>query len=253
MARWFRSGLSVSAPFVWRCLNSRSVLRFHVPLIEPDVRFSRIRLSDGRRLQAHAARTARTASPEAQACSGVASSTFRGGNRLAPLSRPLSPSQAHPKSGPFPPPALPGFTGTASLSATPYGPACPSRASGWCLYTTAGASRVASDLLVYVPSPLPRRDRWMRALLSFSNDGGLPRSMGGSAPALPLSRPAQRSLTFRPAYSPGRLATLYTGGFGDVVAYVPAPIATDRSNICRVGLSPTEVPRLFTAHHGCTG
>ena len=34
----------------------------------------------------------------------------------------------------------------------------------------------------------------MRALLSFSNDGGLPRSMGGSAPALPFSRPAQRSL-----------------------------------------------------------
>ena len=27
-------------------VNGRSVLRFHVPLIEPDVRFSRIRLSD---------------------------------------------------------------------------------------------------------------------------------------------------------------------------------------------------------------
>ena len=105
-----------------------------------------------------------------------------------------SPSQAYPKSGPFPPPALPGITGTTSLSATPYGPACPSRVSGWCLYTTAGASRVASDLLEYVPSPLPRRDRWMRALPSFSNDGGLPRSSGGSAPALPFSRPAQRSL-----------------------------------------------------------
>ncbi len=31
----------------------------------------------------------------------------------------------------------------------------------------------------------------------------------------------------RPAYSPSHLATLYTGGFGDVVAFVPAPIATD--------------------------
>ena len=46
MARWFRRGLSVSAPFVWRCLNSLSVLRFHIPLVEPDVRISRIRLSD---------------------------------------------------------------------------------------------------------------------------------------------------------------------------------------------------------------
>ena len=39
-------GLSVSAPFVWRRLNSPTVLRFHVPLIEPDVQFSRIRLSE---------------------------------------------------------------------------------------------------------------------------------------------------------------------------------------------------------------
>ncbi len=27
-------------------INSRSVLRFHIPLIEPDLRISRIRLSD---------------------------------------------------------------------------------------------------------------------------------------------------------------------------------------------------------------
>jgi len=33
-------------PFVCRCLNSSTVLRFHIPLIEPDRRFSRIRLSD---------------------------------------------------------------------------------------------------------------------------------------------------------------------------------------------------------------
>jgi len=78
----------------------------------------------------------------------------------------------------------------------------------------------------------------------FPNDGGLPRNSGGSAPALPFSRPAQRSLTLRPAYSPSRLATLYTGGFGDFVAYVPAPIATDWSNRCRVGISPTQDPRL---------
>ena len=31
----------------------------------------------------------------------------------------------------------------------------------------------------------------------------------------------------RPAYSRGRLATLYTGGFGDFVTYVTAPVATD--------------------------
>ncbi len=39
-------GLSVADPFGHRCLTSLAMLRFHIPLIEPDVRFSRIRLSD---------------------------------------------------------------------------------------------------------------------------------------------------------------------------------------------------------------
>ena len=39
-------GLSVTDPFGCRGLTSPAVLRFHIPLIEPDVRVSRIRLSD---------------------------------------------------------------------------------------------------------------------------------------------------------------------------------------------------------------
>ena len=46
MARWFRCSLSVAGPFVCRCLTSCTMLRFHLPLIEPDGRISRIRLSD---------------------------------------------------------------------------------------------------------------------------------------------------------------------------------------------------------------
>jgi hypothetical protein len=38
--------LSVSGSFVCRCLTSPTMLRLHSPLIKPDVRFSRIRLSD---------------------------------------------------------------------------------------------------------------------------------------------------------------------------------------------------------------
>jgi hypothetical protein len=38
VARWFRSVLSVSGPFVCRCLIIQTVLRFHIPLIEPDMR-----------------------------------------------------------------------------------------------------------------------------------------------------------------------------------------------------------------------
>ena len=46
----WRSGLGQAYPlsgsFVCRCLTSLTVLRFHIPLIEPDVRISRIRLSE---------------------------------------------------------------------------------------------------------------------------------------------------------------------------------------------------------------
>jgi hypothetical protein len=46
----WRGGLGgayrLSGPFVCRCLTSSTLLRFHIPLIEPDRRVSRIRLSD---------------------------------------------------------------------------------------------------------------------------------------------------------------------------------------------------------------
>jgi hypothetical protein len=46
VARWFRWSLSVTDPFVGRCLTSSPCFRFHTPLIEPDVRICRIRLSE---------------------------------------------------------------------------------------------------------------------------------------------------------------------------------------------------------------
>ncbi len=46
VTRWFRTGLSGSGPFGCRCLIIHSVPRLHIPLIEPDMRISRIRLSD---------------------------------------------------------------------------------------------------------------------------------------------------------------------------------------------------------------
>jgi hypothetical protein len=41
-----RLDISVAASFVWRCLSGSTVTPFHIPLIEPDVQISRIRLSD---------------------------------------------------------------------------------------------------------------------------------------------------------------------------------------------------------------
>ena len=96
-----------------------------------------------------------------------------------PSSRPL------PKSGPFPPSALPDLRGTTGLSATPGSPACPSRASGWSLRTTAGVSRVALTSSYVVPSSLPRQDhrRGSRIVPLSAMAVAFPFTAGGSAPA----------------------------------------------------------------------
>ena len=98
-----------------------------------------------------------------------------------------------------------------------------------------------------MPSPLPRWNHRLPFAL-FTCDGGLPRISGGSASTSVFSRPAQRSLTLRPACSPSPLQTLYTGGFSRFVASTTAPIATGWSDSCRTGFAPAERQRLCTAH-----
>jgi hypothetical protein len=74
---------------------------------------------------------------------------------------------------------------------------------------TAGASRVASGprclhAVANTPAGL------MKPVRSYCSIGvGLPRPKGGSAPASPVSRPAQRSLALRPACSPSRHCDLF--------------------------------------------
>jgi hypothetical protein len=52
VTRWFRWGLSVADPFGCRCLTSRTLHRFHLPLIEPDWRISHARQHLRRNLRA---------------------------------------------------------------------------------------------------------------------------------------------------------------------------------------------------------
>jgi hypothetical protein len=49
----WRGGLAVPGSFVCRCLIRFTLLRFHIPLIEPDRRVSRIRLSEKTHAFAH--------------------------------------------------------------------------------------------------------------------------------------------------------------------------------------------------------
>src|SRR5258708_4696078 len=79
---------------------------------------------------------------------------------------------------------------------------------------------------------------------------GLPTNRGGSAPALSVSGPAQRSLTLRPARSPSRLATLCTRGFSSLVASTAALIATGWSEPVPGRVYPRCGPPPF---HGAPG
>ena len=55
-------------------------------------------------------------------------------------------------------------------------------------------------------------------------------------------------MTLRPAYSPHRQAACCLEGFDGFVTSTAAPIATGWSDLCRVGIAPTEEPRLSTTH-----
>ena len=158
------------------------------------------------------------------------------------------------KSGPFPPPALPGFDGTTNLSATPHGPTCPSRVFGWETSPTAGVSRVALDLPVQTCRrhyPGGTTGRGDVAPLRETRDGGLPHPLAGSAPTFPVSRPARRSLTLRPACSRSRPRRPFPSK-ASAVSLPPLPLRLlpAGATSCRVGIAPTENRRLFTAHIG---
>src|SRR5215469_4780631 len=77
-----------------------------------------------------------------------------------------------------------------------------------------------------MPSPLPRQVRWNSFARTISILVGLPQLHGGSAPALHVSRPAQRSRTLWPARLPSRLATLYIESSDSFVASAAVSIAT---------------------------
>src|SRR5215469_7015615 len=77
-----------------------------------------------------------------------------------------------------------------------------------------------------MPSPLPRQVRWISFARTISILVGLPQLHGGSAPALIVSRPAQRSLTLWPARSRSRLATLCTESSDRFVTSAVVSVAT---------------------------
>jgi hypothetical protein len=105
----------------------------------------------------------------------------------------------------FPPPALPGFIGTTSPSATLPTRPVPRGLPVWCVHTTDRVSRVASFLIFHAcQCQYPGRNRSVLASLASQSAIGLPLVSGGSTSALFVSRPARHSLAFRPAWSLSR-------------------------------------------------
>ena len=87
----------------------------------------------------------------------------------------------------------------------PVGPACPSRGSGCRVHGTDRGSRVATPSIFHAcRRHYPGGNRPVRSSLSSRPAGGLPLITVGSASALSVSRPARRSLAFRPAWSLSR-------------------------------------------------
>ena len=87
----------------------------------------------------------------------------------------------------------------------PAGPACPSRGPGRRVHGTARASRVATLSIFHAcRRQYPGGNRPVRSSLSSQPVSGLPLMTGGSASASCVSRPARRSLAFRPAWSLSR-------------------------------------------------
>ena len=86
-----------------------------------------------------------------------------------------------------------------------------------------------------------RTGGWVHLTFSFPSHGGLPRNSGGSASALPFSRPAQRSLLVTACILAESLkGSFYIESFNCFVTSTIVPIATGWNDPCRVGISPTE-------------
>ena len=84
----------------------------------------------------------------------------------------------------------------------------------------------------------------------FPTAGSLPRNPGGSASALPVSRPARRSIALRPTWSLNRPGRPFVVGVLQPMSLPPssAPTATGWSDSCRAGFAPAEEWRRVTAH-----
>src|SRR5437016_13606399 len=99
-----------------------------------------------------------------------------------------------------------------------------------------------------MPSPLPRRSRWVRSSLTSPTMTAFP----GTLPGRLLQSTYRGLLSVYSRYGlhtrQAPFRALFTEGFSRFVTSTTAPIATGWSDSRRVGFAPTERPCLRTAH-----
>ena len=142
--------------------------------------------------------------------------------------------------GSFPPPALPGICGNTSPSATlPARPAPHGVPVGVCAPPTGLPVLLPSPSSMRAAATTPAEPADAR-VARFPAGGSLPRQKGGSASALLVSGPAQRSLALQPAWSLSRPRRPRYIGVLQAMSLPPspAPIATGWSDSCRAGFAP---------------
>ena len=165
-------------------------------------------------------------------------------HRQSPSSSPSS--KARQKSGAFPPPALPGLNGH-----TPLSDSRPLHRQSRCRsrnLRTDGSPPITRTTVPACRVHIPRRTGTGARVGCFPVPCGLPRISGGSASASSLSRPAQASLTLRPAGLLNRPRRPLSQGFNPA-GCPTAPLASYQTNRQLSGWNlPPLVIRAVGAH-----
>jgi len=124
----------------------------------------------------------------------------------SPITTTSPSSKAHQKSGPFPQPALPGFNGHTALSDSRHGRRL--RDVEAATLALDGSPPITRTTFPTCRAHYPGGSSGCACRL-LPRSYSLPQMAGGSASALSLSRPAQASLTLRPAGLLNRLKAAF--------------------------------------------
>src|SRR3982074_2591520 len=163
----------------------------------------------------------------------------------SPITTTSPSSKAHQKSGPFPQPALPGFNGHTTPSDSRHGRRL--RDVEAATLALDGSPPITRTTFPTCRAHYPGGSSGCACRL-LPRSYSLPQMAGGSASALSLSRPAQASLTLRPAGLLNRLTRPLSRG-SSPAGYPAEPLVSYQINRQLSGWNlPPLVIRAFGAH-----